>query len=348
LQLKFGYSISWSSLQEIISKSLEAEKFGFNSLWYSDHLIIPGSSPVLESFSVLTALAINTKYCKIGQPVVDTLRRHPATLAHATLTLNHISKGRAFLGLGAGEPMNLVPIGLDIKNPLKRLRESIQYVRGLFKATKDAPFNFAGDIFSANNVFLNVSKFNDQVPPIYVGALGSKTREIAGELADGWVPYVHSLSNYGKLLSDIQSGAKKTQRKLSDLDIVANIPILMMEKENSEKRRNVKKSLAIRLLLETNTLKDLGWNQEIPNEISQSHMIVSSSIARKLESEADKIPQEIAEQIAAIGTTSQIVEILEKYRKIGATHFLIKLLGKVTRNDLSKFKAQVIEVLKNT
>ena len=148
MKLKFGYSISWSSFEEITSRSIEAEKFGFDSIWYHDHLMIPGSAPVLESFSVLTAIATKTNHCKIGQSVVDTSRRHPATIAHSTLTLNHISNGRAFVGLGAGESMNLVPLGLNMKKPIKRLRESIQFVKGVFNATKNSPFNFSGEIFS--------------------------------------------------------------------------------------------------------------------------------------------------------------------------------------------------------
>ena len=158
MDLKFGYNISWSPFAEIVSRSVEAEKFGFDSIWYHDHLMIPGDAPVLESFSLLAALATKTSHCKIGQTVMDVSRRHPATIAQYALTLNHISNGRAFLGLGAGEAMNLAPLGIDIKKPLRVLRESIQYVKGLLNATKDTPFNFSGEIFSAKNVFLNVDK----------------------------------------------------------------------------------------------------------------------------------------------------------------------------------------------
>jgi len=347
LKLKFGYSISWSSFEEITSRSIEAEKFGFDSIWYHDHLMIPGNAPVLESFSVLTALATKTNHCKIGQSVVDTSRRHPATIAHSTLTLNHISNGRAFVGLGAGESMNLVPLGLNMKKPLKRLRESIQFVKGVFNATKNSPFNFSGEIFSAKNIFLNVNEKITTTPPIYVGASGPQTREMTGELADGWVPYVHSLSNYEKLLKDIKKGVETSRRKISDLDLVANIPVLITQDENDSRKKKIGRSLAIRLLLERNTLRDLGWNEEIPNEFSQSDMIVNESISKKLEQEADKIPSEITEQIAAIGKPSEIIEVLENYKKMGAKNFLIKFLGPITTDDLKKFNSEIIQIMKN-
>ena len=347
LDVRFGYNISWSPFKEIISRSVDAEKFGFDSLWYHDHLMIPGYAPVFESFSLLTALATKTNHCKIGQTVVDLYRRHPATIAQSALTLNHISNGRAFLGIGTGQAMNLAPLGIDIKKPLTTLRESIQFIKGLFNATKDNPFNFLGEIFSAKNIFLNTDEKTSTPPSIYVGASAPRTREITGELADGWIPYVHTLSNYEKLLKDIINGTKKSGRKISDLDLVANVPILITKNENDERRKKIGRSLSIRLLLEGNTLKDLGWNEEIPEEFSQSKMIVDESMSKKLEQMADKIPSEITEQIAAIGKPSEIIEVLENYKKMGAKHFVIKFLGQPTTEDLKKFNSEIIQVMKN-
>jgi phthiodiolone/phenolphthiodiolone dimycocerosates ketoreductase len=348
LKAQFGYSISWSSFEEIISKSSLAEKFGFNTIWYHDHLMIPSNAPVLESFSLLTALAERTTKCKIGQTVVDTSRRHPATIAHSALTLNHISNGRAFVGIGTGEAMNLTPLKLSMEKPLKKLRESLFIIKGIFNARKETPFSFSGDIFSAKDVFLNVDDKIISPPPIYVGAGGPKTREITGELADGWIPYVHSLSNYGKFLGDIKNGVEKTKRNISELDLVASVPILITNNENDDRRKKIGRSLAIRLLLEGNTLKDLGWEEDIPKEILQSQMIIDESVSKKLEDEADKIPSEITEQIAAIGTPAEIIEVLEKYKKIGADHFLIKFLGQVTNDDFRRFDSEVIQVMNNT
>ena len=340
--------MSWCGFDDILAKSLEAEKYGFDYLWYHDHLFIPSTSPVLESFSVLGGLAVSTNKCKIGQTVVDTIRRHPATLAHSVLTLNHMSKGRAFLGIGAGQPMNLDPINLEMKQPFTRLKESLQYIAGLLKATKNNPFSFSGKFFSAKNVFLNADASSLPIPPVYVGASGEKTREITGEFADGWVPYVHSLKNYEKLFSDVKRGAKKANRDLNEIDVVANVPVMLLENNNDDERKKVKRTLAIRLLLESNTLKDLGWNEQPPIQTSQLKMIINSSTSKILEEAADKIPQEIAEQIAAIGTTSEIIEILEKYKKMGTTHFIIKFIGKPFPNEFSKFNSEIIQVMKNT
>lgn len=347
MTVRFGLSLPWSPLESLISQAELAEKCGFDSLWYPDHVITPGPDVILESFSALTVLAGKTKKCMMGPMVVDPIRRHPSSLAHATLTMDTVSNGRAFLGIGAGEPMNLAPFGMKLEKPLKTLRESIQLIKGLWTATKEKPFNFQGDIFTADNAVIGLSSIQKPGPPIYVGALGPKTRAITGELADGWVPYVHALANYGKLIADVKNGAIRANRKPEEIDMVANIPVVLLEKDTDEKRKEVRRRLAIRLLLETNTLRDLGWSQEIPPEVMQSNMVVDPTISQKLEKEADKIPQEMAEQIAAIGTPSQIIEVIEKYKKLGANHFLIRLMGKDTSANMVEFGNKIIASLKN-
>jgi alkanesulfonate monooxygenase SsuD/methylene tetrahydromethanopterin reductase-like flavin-dependent oxidoreductase (luciferase family) len=345
LKQRFGLSLPWSPLDKLIIQAEEAEKVGFDSLWYPDHLITPGPDVVLESFSTLAVLAVKTRRCMMGPMVVDPIRRHPSSLAHATLTLDNISNGRAFLGIGAGEPMNLSPFGLKLENPVRTLSEAIQLIRGLWSATKENPFSFDGKIFKTDKACLGLESIQKPTPTIYVGALGPKTRQVTGELADGWIPYVHSLSNYGKLVQEVKNGAKKAGRDPKEIDIVANIPVLLLERDDDQKRKDVRRRLAIRLLLETNTLRDLGWKDEIPPEICQSNMIVSPSISKRLEEEADKIPMEIAEQIAAIGTPSQVIETLKSYRKLGATHFLIRLMGKDAKKNLQEFGTKVISAM---
>ena len=100
--------------------------------------------------------------------------------------------------------------------------------------------------------------------------------------------------------------------------------------------------------IEYQNSNEIQERQEIPKEILQSQMVINESVSKTLEQEADKIPSEITEQIAAIGRPAQIIEILEKYKKIGANHFLIKFLGQVSNEDFKKFNSEIIHVMNNT
>ena len=70
----------------------------------------PERCNVPDGFTVLAAMAAKTEKLTLGTSVTCTHRRHPYLLAQAVSTLDHLSKGRAILGLGSGEAINLSPI----------------------------------------------------------------------------------------------------------------------------------------------------------------------------------------------------------------------------------------------
>jgi alkanesulfonate monooxygenase SsuD/methylene tetrahydromethanopterin reductase-like flavin-dependent oxidoreductase (luciferase family) len=92
----------WPSLREAITA---AEAAGFDSLWFDDHLLadegIP-SAPKLEGWTVAAAAAALTTRATIGHLVVANTFRTPGLLAKMATTLDHVSEGRAVLGIGAG------------------------------------------------------------------------------------------------------------------------------------------------------------------------------------------------------------------------------------------------------
>ena len=103
------------------------EKSGFDSLWYPDHIMswfpdaiwkpdLVNISTFLRRphdfyniFPTMAVAANNTKNVILGTIVTETFRHHPALLAHMMITLDHISKGRIILGIGAGEGENVIP-----------------------------------------------------------------------------------------------------------------------------------------------------------------------------------------------------------------------------------------------
>lgn len=92
----------WPSLREAI---LAADDAGFDSLWFDDHLLADEgepSAPKLEGWTVAAAAAAITTRATIGHLVIATTFRNPGLLAKMTATLDHVSGGRAILGIGAG------------------------------------------------------------------------------------------------------------------------------------------------------------------------------------------------------------------------------------------------------
>ena len=103
---------TWSGgTKELSSKLVDivksADKSGFSSIWVMDHFFqIPNvgnaEEPMLDSYTMLSFIAAHTKNAKIGTMVTGANYRHPGLLVKAVTTLDVLSNGRAFLGIGAG------------------------------------------------------------------------------------------------------------------------------------------------------------------------------------------------------------------------------------------------------
>src|SRR6201996_4800782 len=99
---------SWpQGLGGLTESAQAAEEAGYDTLWVSDHLLqaAPGSaedSPMLEAYTTLGYLAAKTHHLRLGTMVSAVSYRAPALLIKAVSTLDALSNGRAWLGLGAG------------------------------------------------------------------------------------------------------------------------------------------------------------------------------------------------------------------------------------------------------
>ncbi len=92
---------AWPALRE---HALLADRLGYDSLWTSDHFLArksDGGGPVFEAWQTLAAYAALTTRVRVGVLVSGNTYRHPAIVANMAVTLDHITDGRAILGLGA-------------------------------------------------------------------------------------------------------------------------------------------------------------------------------------------------------------------------------------------------------
>lgn len=138
---------------ESIRQSLwqEIEELGFASAWVADHLLPPTgdeTAPVLESWTLLVALAEKTSHLRIGCLVTGNIFRHPALVAQMATTIDHLSGGRLELGLGAGwyereHHAYGIPF-YTAKERAERLREAAALIRTLWS---DEQANFRGKYY---------------------------------------------------------------------------------------------------------------------------------------------------------------------------------------------------------
>jgi F420-dependent oxidoreductase-like protein len=173
-----------------------AESMGFDSFWVMDHfhqipILGTPDQPMLEGWTTISVLAGITTRIKLGTLVTGVLYRYPSVLAKIAATLDVLSKGRLFLGIGAsyfeGESSayGITNSGSFPSNQerLLRLEEAIQIIRKMWSEEPSASFN--GTYYQINNAYCNPKPIQKPSPSILVGGSGErKTLKIVAKYAD--------------------------------------------------------------------------------------------------------------------------------------------------------------------
>jgi F420-dependent oxidoreductase-like protein len=177
------------SLKNLVTK---AENAGFDSFWVMDHFhqiqfVGTSEDPMLEGWTIISMLAGITTKIKLGTLVTGIIYRYPSVLAKVAATLDVLSKGRLFMGIGAGwNEQESLAYGISFpsnQERMLRLEEAIQIIRKMWTEEPYASFN--GKYYQIRNAYCNPKPIQKPSPPILVGGSGErKTLKIVAKYAD--------------------------------------------------------------------------------------------------------------------------------------------------------------------
>jgi F420-dependent oxidoreductase-like protein len=237
---RFDWPGSSTHLSETLTEMAQAaDEAGFYSLTVMDHLFQLGTqygeihgpfdAPMLEGYSTIAYLAAKTQRIKLGLLVTCHSYRHPGVLIKTVSTIDVLSGGRAYLGIGAGW-FEAEAAGLGIPFPpvrerMERLEETLQIAKHMW-AGKTSPF--AGQHYQLTEPINVPQPLSKPHPPILIGGGGEKkTLRFVAQYADAWNFVIRSpLSDeifgrmarkedsYGEWVSEAK---KLTRRKLEIL-----------------------------------------------------------------------------------------------------------------------------------
>ena len=175
----------------LVEIATTAERSGFSSVSLMDHLHqIPGVGPeenwMFEGSTMLAGIAARTSTVSLGLLVGSITYRNPALAAKITTTLDIISGGRAWHGLGAGwfEGEHQA-YGFDfppLKERFERLEEALQITRSMFTNERTT---FAGTHFRADGAYNNPKPIRGDIPILIGGSGERKTLRMVAQYADG-------------------------------------------------------------------------------------------------------------------------------------------------------------------
>ncbi len=168
-----------------------ADDAGFDHCWCMDHFATLGpqdDGPIFEAWTLLAGMAVATSRTRIGCMVTGNTYRHPAVLAKAAVTVDHLSGGRLEFGLGAGWAENEhTMLGLPFGTKSDRadwLEEACEVIRSLWTRERTS---FAGKHYQLAGAIAEPKPVQQPHPPIWIGGSGrQRTLRITARYADVW------------------------------------------------------------------------------------------------------------------------------------------------------------------
>ncbi len=176
--------------------ALGAEELGFDSVWLPDHVInahMQKRTPMLECWTVLSALAVLTSKVKLAGHTFNNSLRNPAVMAKMAATLDVISGGRVIYSLGSAwfkHETSSYDLPWDEHDArVARLREALEIAKTLW--TQDE-VTYKGPFHRLDEAYLEPKPVQKPHIPIWVPGDSEATRVLAADLADVWLTYSKS------------------------------------------------------------------------------------------------------------------------------------------------------------
>jgi F420-dependent oxidoreductase-like protein len=272
-----------------------AENLGFDSFWVMDHfhqisVVGKQEDPMLEGWTTISVLAGITFKIKLGTLVTGVIYRHPSVLAKMGATLDVLSKGRLFMGIGAAwNQEESLAYGIPFfpnKERLLRLEEAIQIIRKMWTEEPAATFN--GKYYQISNAYCNPKPVQKPSPPIMVGGSGERhTLKIIAKYADACNLF-GSAETIKRKLSILREHCKSVGRDYdSILKTKLGFIVIDNDREILEKRiQQISKVIPeeqVRDIITYGTPEDVLKQIELLEEVGIEYLIVDLEPNRELE-----------------------------------------------------------------
>ena len=196
------------SRESLLSVALEAEDIGYDSVWATDHILMPKNSGtpyqrIFDSITTLAYLAAKTTKVRLGISSLVTPMRNPVIVAKQLATIDNLSDGRLTLATSAGwNETEFSNLGSNFHDRGRRLNESIRLIRELWSGktsyqSKHLPQRFRDAVFEPQPI--------QQKLPIWIGGTSQAAMKRAIKLGDAWHPNVQPLEKFEKLVDEFRA-----------------------------------------------------------------------------------------------------------------------------------------------
>lgn len=349
-----GYRMPAAPPFDAMRAAIAAEAVrGAASFWWPDHLLsfhvpelwdeqrpaIDELHRYLDPFVCMQACADAAGSALIGVSVTDGIRRMPATLAQAALSLDHLAPGRVVLGLGAGEAANYVPFGWSVESPADRLATAAAAIRTHF----DGPGpDDAGAVMGLR------PDPSSRGPQLWIGAHGPRGLAVTGRYADGWLPYLLDVEEWHAARDAVRSAAVDAGRSPEAITTGLQVnAVIAPDHATANALLDHPAVRALALLFPVRWYRAGGW--EHPLGRSGLHSLIATRLGPALRRAADAVPAALVHQRIPHGTPDEIAAHVRRHR--GVQHVRLAdyslVAGTVDPEESRELRAETARLLRS-
>ncbi len=222
--LRFGIHSGqqYTSFDDLLALFRQAEDLGLDWASVFDHFLpiqCDPTGPCFDGLTTLAALAAGTRHIRCGMLVTGVTYRHPAMLAKIAVTIDHISRGRFELGMGAawyeaehvGYGIPFPPIG----RRMDMLEEAVHAVKSLWTQTETTVH---GTHYHLESARAEPKPLQKPSIPLWIGGVGEKrTLRIVARHADGWNSIILPVEDYRHKLAVLERHCQEVGRDASSI-----------------------------------------------------------------------------------------------------------------------------------
>ena len=273
---------------------------------------------------LLAEAAARTRRVKLVSGILSVWGRTPATIAMATSTLATVSGGRFVLGLGAStaqlvEGLHDVPFG----TPVARLRRTATQVRALLKGER-IPLAVTT---AARPLKLNVPPTPDV--PIFLAALADASVRLAGEIADGWLPFYYPRDRLRDGIALMREGAARAGDPNRPLSAWATIPTVV-----SDDAAKAREGAAWFVAFYVTTMGTLYRQALVRHGFGAAVEAVLEANSPKFTGEVPAKADELLEQLVVYGTPAEARERMARWFAAGADLGVVFLRANLSPEEI--------------
>jgi len=249
MTMRFGAQL-WSqhtSWLDFRDAALAAERAGWDSVWTWDHLLAifgPWEQPILEGWTTLSAVGAVTSRVRLGLMVGANTFRNPGLTAKLATTLDHVSAGRAVLGIGgAWFEREHDAFGFDdtwgsgFGERLDRLDESVMLLRRLLDGER---FDHAGRFYTFRDALCEPRPIQPHLPILVGGSGPRKTLRTVAERADAWNT-AGTLDDVRTRLTTLDKHCSAVGRDRATIELTVSFPITIRDSVAAAERASAER-----------------------------------------------------------------------------------------------------------